>query len=146
MRAVAIISALATTCCFSAVADGGSPEQAVLEALLRHVVAEAQSQRSVKAFCVSGFDAQSVPIVRARVKAEIPSITDASGCPTQSPGSRETGYVSIWLGAAVRVTEQEFIARAEVYRNPLNAESRTFTLHLRDGRWVVIKSESNWVS
>src|SRR5258706_2403205 len=145
MRAVAML-AFASVLGSVAAAEVESPEQAVLEALLRHVIAEAQSQRPVKAFCVTGYDMERVPIVRARAKTEVPSITDESGCPKQEMGSRETAYVRIWLGAAVRVTNLEFIARASVYRNPLNAEERAYTLHLRDGRWAVTKSQVNWVS
>ena len=129
-----------------ALAVDESPEQAVLEALLIHVVGEARSQSPAKAFCVSGYEERLIPTVRARVKETIPSIADETACPKQDPGSRNTDYVWVWLGAAVRINDEEFIARARVYRNPLHAEERTYTLRRSSGQWTVAKSEVNWVS
>ncbi len=131
----------------AALANESGPEQAVLEALLRHVVAEAQSDRTpAKAICVGGYDSDQISIVRARVTADVPIVGDRSACPIQEAGNRERAYVVVFLGRAVRVSDVEYIVRARVYRNPLDAVERQFTLNLKDGRWIITKSAVNWVS
>lgn len=147
-KATQRMAAIAAAITFAGAAAGEpSREQAVLEALLRYLVSEATFQQEpVKAICVAGYDVANVLLVRDRVKIDVPIVTQRSDCPKQEAQSRETAYVAVWLGAAVRISDEEYVARARVYRNPLNASERLFTLRLKDGHWLVTKSEVNWVS
>jgi len=127
----------------AALANGPSPEEAVLESLLRYLLNDAKAAKTI---CVGGYDVEQVATVRARVKADVPTITEYSECPKLEMGSRQTAYVRIWLGAAIRVNEHEFIARGEIYRNPLNSYDTVYKLRIKDGAWTVIGAEPGVVS